>query len=949
MTRLRPALLALPLIVAPHAALAAEHGDSPERIQARAAWWHRQRALPASDLPPGALARAHDAFVDLARSTRDRHRHPGKPPSPPPPTWTLIGPAPLDTSQGLYETPNMSPGAGRASALAIDPNDPTTLYAGYAIGGVWKSTDGGATWTPLMDTAPTLAVGSIALDPSAPGTLYVGTGEPAPYIGYSGQGILKSTDGGKTFARIDGTTFDGLTVARLFLDGAEGTMYAAAFFGALGRGQSCNAAEDAKGQGLYRSTDGGKTWTLLKDGQIVDLEIDTTVTPRHILVSDYATGAYHSEDGGATFAPAMGLPTASDTPAATRIELALSPANPMIVYAGVGLESTGTVYVSQDGGQSFSPMAGAPDYCEEQCFYDNAVAADPTNAGTLYVGGALCGVWKTDDALDPNPVWVNVSLPNHDCGKSDGDWYSGYVHPDVHAITIDPMNPSRVFAANDGGLAESDDGGATWQQRNAGVATIQFYALCSAPDGTLYGGAQDQGFMTHQQAGLTWVGVVAADGGPCAVDPSDPMKILGSTEGASVLLTTTGFSTPPSYVFDADTSCQPLDPGCGDRVGFIAPLAGDPSTPGTYYVGTFRVWKTDDGGNGWKPMSDDVTAGKMTVDCSHVTTVELDDVLTTLVVAPSSPTTIYTGSQAGAIFATTDGGTTWTRMDKAPLPARWISGIAVDPIDPKTLFVSFSGFDAATPGRPGHVFRSTDGGNTWAPRDVGMDIPVDTLIAHPVAKDLLYAGTDFGALVSTDAGATWSVLGTGLPNAPVYALAYRPKPGALAAGTFGRSAWSITFGPGGLAAAPTDLAFTMTAGGAAPAAETVQITDTDTLGSVVPFTVKGDAPWLDVSPKSGTAAGAGAVTLHATVTAGQKAGTHTATLTLTPQGGTPVTIPVTLTVNAIPTTSQGGGCGCRAAGEADAPAWSAALAGAAIAALRRKARRGSKARGAGPC
>ena len=369
-------------------------------------------------------------------------------------------------------------------------------------------------------------------------------------------------------------------------------------------------------------------------------------------------------------------------------------------------------------------------------------------------------------------------------------------------------------------------------------------------------------------------------------------------------------------------------------MGFIAPLAGDPSTPGTYYVGTFRVWKSDDGGDGWKPLSDDLTTGKMSLPCPELTTDLLDDVLTTLTVAPSSPSTIYTGSQGGAIFATTDGGETWSRMDRPPLPARWVSGIAVDPVDPRTLVAAFSGFDAATPGAPGHVFRSTDGGKSWAPRDIGMDMPVDTLLAHPVAKDLYYAGTDFGVLVTTDAGKTWSVLGEGLPHSAVYALAYQPGPGALAAGTFGRSAWALAFGPGGLAAAPAELAFTMPAGGAAPAAQAVQVTDTDTLGSVVGFTVHGDAPWLDVGPSSAEVAGAVPVALQASVAAGQKAGKHTATITLTQEGGAVVTIPVTLTVEAA--TASHGGCGCRAAGEGDGPAWGAALLGAALALLRRR-------------
>jgi hypothetical protein len=209
------------------------------------------------------------------------------------------------------------------------------------------------------------------------------------------------------------------------------------------------------------------------------------------------------------------------------------------------------------------------------------------------------------------------------------------------------------------------------------------------------------------------------------------------------------------------------------------------------------------------------------------------------------------------------------------------------------------------------------------------------MIAHPVASGLLYAGTDSGVLVTTDAGATWSVLGQGLPTVAVYGLAYQPGPGALAAGTFGRSAWALPFGPGGLEAAPAALTFTMQAGGHAPPAQAVQVTDTDTLGSVVPFTVAGDASWLTVGPSSGQVAGAGALALKASVAAGQKVGAHTATITLTQKGGAVTTIPVTLTVEAAAST---GGCGCRAAGDGDGPAWSVVALGAAIALLRPRLR-----------
>jgi MYXO-CTERM domain-containing protein len=882
----------------------------------RHAWWHQQRAYPAADIPEGAHARARAAY----HAARHRPRSGAKL------TWKPIGPAPLDTTYGMYETPNMSPSAGRASAIAVDPTDSKIIYAGYAMGGVWKTIDGGKSWTPLMDLEPTLAVGAIALDPAAPGTLYVGTGEPAPYIGYAGQGIFKSTDGGATFAPLATMPFDGLVVSRLVLDGA--VLYASTMFGAEGRGVNCNSAYDAKGQGVYRSDDDGKTWTLLKAGKIVDLEVDVSVTPRRLLISDYATGAFLSEDGGATWIAPVGLPTAQSSPRGSRIELSFSAANPAIVYAGLGLGGQAAIFVSSDGGKTFAAMPGAPDYCQTQCYYDNAVLADPVDEKTLYVGGGLCGIWKTSDATSATPTWVNVSLPAASC-QGGAVWFDGYVHPDVHALAFDPKDHAVVFTASDGGIARSGDGGATWAQLNDGVGTLQIYALCGHPQDptVIYGGAQDSGILARGSESLTWRGIIAADGGPCAVDAADPKTVLASNEYAAVVRTQDAFASAPTYVFDATPGeCQSGEPGCGDRVSFIAPLVGDPGTPGTYYIGTHRLWKSAAGGtkDSWKAISPDLTAGKKSVKCPDAASFgAADDTLTAVAVAPSAPGILYTGSQTGRISASVDGGLTWTRVDKAPLPSRWVSSLAVDPRDGNIVYAGFSGFDASTPATPGHVFRSTDAGGTWEARGIGMDTPVDTLLAHPVASDLLYAGTDFGVLVTTDGGKSWAPLGEALPHVAVYSLLYQRAASALVAGTFGRSAWQLPLPPGSLTVTPAKLSFTIAAGKGAPPAQTIAVGDDDPRGSIVSFTASAAAPWAALDHAAGDAAGATPVALAVTITRGTlAAGEHDTSVTITPKvGGKAILVPVHLTIEAGAVVPEAKGCGCRVgAGQAGAPA-----------------------------
>lgn len=869
-----------------------EHEDNPEE---RFTWWHRQRALPATLIPIDAWTRARRPFRAPRRAPRGAA----------PITWQTLGPAPLDNA-GV--TPSMGPSAGRASVLTVDPTNPKTLYAGYAVGGAWKSTDGGATWTPILDLQPTLAVGAIAVDPTSPKILYIGTGEAAPYVGYSGQGILRSTDGGATFDKIGGAAFDDLSVGRIIIDPGAGALYASATFGARGRGQNCNVDYDAPGQGLYRSTDGGATWTLLRAGKIIDLEIDTSVTPRRILISDYTSGAFRSEDGGATFTAAGGLPTVQG--GARRIELSFSPKNPDIVYAGLGLSGASTVYISADFGKTFTQIPGAPDYCETQCYYDNAVAVDPADEKTVYLGGGICGVWKSADATSPQPTWVNVSLPNHDC-KGGQAWKTAFVHPDIHAVTFDPKTPGTVYFATDGGVARTADGGATFTQLNQGVGTLQVYSLCGDKDGSgvIHGGAQDNGVFTGGTSAFR--AVLSADGGPCAVDPTDPQRVMASAQYATLYFTKNTFATLPAQVFTTN-GCSPGQPGCGDRSTFIAPMVGDPTAPDTYYVGTHRVWKTDAAGaaGSWKALSGDLTAGEISVPCPDAKAFgKLDDALTALAVAPSDNRVIYTGSQAGWIFGSRDGGATWDRLDKAPLPGRWVTALTVDPRDARVVFASFSGFGDATPGAPGHVFRSADGGLTWALRDIPADTPVNTVLAHPTAADLVYAGTDAGVLFTTDGGVTWSPLGEGMPSVPVYSLLFQRAASALVAGTFGRSAWKLGLPAGAVLVTPDKLLYD--GRGAPPQAALVAAADPR--GGATRFSIAASAPWVSVDTAAGEVAGAAGAQVMVSVKADRLApGTHDAEITFTPEGGGEVVkVPVRLTLSAPSTKDPDKGCGCR--------------------------------------
>lgn len=907
--------------------------------QGAAAWWHRQRAYPAGHIP----ARAYEEAFARWQALRPAHMPRAKA------LWHLVGPAGLDTASGANApNPNWTEVAGRITAIGVDPSNTKILYAGAALGGVWKSIDGGAAWKPLTDAQPSLAVGSIAVDPTAPQTVWVGTGDGDPYSDSAGQGLLRSTDGGATWTRPAGAKFAGVSISRIVLDTKAGDVYVGVDFGGVGAGDTCtNTDATAAGQGLHRSSDGGKTWTLLLAGSIIDVEVDTTVSPRRVYAYDYGNGVHRSVDGGGSWLGTTGLPAKED-----RYELAIAPSMPSVVYAGGGVKGQGVLYVSTDFGATFAPVPGAPDYCTAQCYFDDAVAVAPDDPGTVYLGGASCSVWKVTGALGASPVSSAVSLPNGDCGAMNMNWPSGYVHSDAHVMAFDPSAPQTLYVGTDGGLARTKDGGGTWERLNTGVSTIELYAVCADPThaDVLFGGAQDNGPMMRTSSSLVWQGIATGDGTGCAIDPVDPKRVLVSIQYGTTFLSVDHFQQDFHVVFDTQQpNCQGLA-GCGDRASFVPPLLAHPSKKGTFYLGTYRLWRSTKGGidGSWKAISGDLTAGLHSAPCVPAGSGMEDDYLSAIGPSASDPAHIYAGSASGKLQVTVDDGKTWQSLGDGVLPQRYLTGIAVDPLDPKTVAVSYSGFAASTPGTPGHVFRSTDGGQTWKHGDLGMDLPVNQILAHPTLPGVLYAGMDLGVLASSDGGATWVPLGVGLPNAPVLSLSYRAGTTSLVAGTHGRSAWEIAFTPS-LVVSPATLSFPVTLGHA-PATEVLTVANGDAFGSVLPVTVAAGAPWLSVTPTSGQAGGAAAVTVTVSVdVTGKGVGTYDSavTVTATGPGAGSITVPVHVVVKkaAPPVTMMAaGGCGCMIRTAADEKATLGALAALALGAQARRRRRAPIAR-----
>lgn len=856
-----------------------------EDLGGRAEWWQDQRSEPDVAIPDGAMARAVRTWTAPAASGI---------------TWNLVGPAALDTTA---VKPNMSNASGRVTALVAHPSDPKILYQGTALGGVWKTVDGGATWKPMGDDQPSLSIGALAVDPTAPETLYVGTGEATSSgDSYAGRGLLKSTNGGTTFTPIGTTTFAGLSVSKIVVRGSA--LYVSAAYGVAGSNATCGTTDNSARWGLYRSTDGGTSFTQLFAGdEVVDFELDPGASPARALISRPEHGIDVLDLATKTTTRVTSLP---QDEVVTRIELARAPSNPSVLYAGVGLtEGKNALYRSTDGGAAWTLIPDSPNYCTDQCDYDNVVEVHPTDPSIVYFGGSKCAVWKMTGGMGAAPVFRAVSTTTGTCGA---DWTNDRVHSDLHAIVFHPTDPSTLYVGSDGGVAVTRNAGATFSRINADVATLQLYKVCAEQTNvTALGGAmQDNGIATHAagDASRVWQQQSTGDGTGCVMNLLDPNPsrrfLLGAVQNGTVYWA-------PDLVSAWTTVFDPTSddlPGHGERVLFVPPLTTRPGDPTDVLIGTHRVWRSRFGGKKgtWNAISGDVTLGEdVPRPCDGK---KRDDMLSAIAVAPGDANRIYTGSRLGVIQTTANGGMTWTNVTKAPLPGRHVGAIAVDANDPKIVTVAYSGFSSATPTLRGHVFRSHDAGATWARADSsidGFDVPFSDVVVHPGSSKILYAATDQDVLVTADEGASWSSLAHGLPNVPVVSLLFHAASKTIVAGTHGRSTWTAKL-EARAATSPPSLRFEQVVGGPAPAAQTLTVLDANAVGAALPFTVSPAtaAPWLHTTPSSGTLLGKETAPITVSVTtAGLAVGSHQSTVRIVHDGKN-LDVPVTIDVVTMP-------------------------------------------------
>ncbi len=758
------------------------------------------------------------------RAMRDASPHRGIP-------WQYLGPT------------NVS---GRATDVAVvDVGGARHLYAAYATSGVWKSEDHGKTWRAIFEHEASTSIGDIAVAPSNPNIVYVGTGEANIFrASMAGVGIYKSTDAGRTFTHMGLT--DTQTIGRIVVHPTNpDIVYVAA---------SGHEWTDNEMRGVFKTTDGGRTWNKIfyksaRTGAI-DLVMDPT-DPNVLYASMWQRirrkwsdprvepgydegGVVKSTDGGATWADAsQGLPAPQFR---GRIGLDISRSNPNVLYALVDNYEIGRgpqpgerdaygrpitngrikateVYRTDDKGRTWRQMSENNDYMIEHSgtygWVFGQIRVDPTNENTIYTMGI--GFHRSTDGGRTFAPVRGTSVSNVDGSNTGG------VHGDHHGLWIDPADPKKLYNANDGGFYHTLDGGETWVFA-VGAAGAQFYNVTldtTRPSSWAYGSIQDHGSRRgrvdlskgrDQIPAVAWEGAPGGEGSNHAIDPTNPNIVYShgfygnfSRTDLSVAAPARGrgrgagaAGAPPAPQGPQRvTNIQPPNPPDAElRAQWMAPIIVSPHDNRVIYAGYQYVYRSDNRGEGFQTISPDLTdnnAAQMLIRNSNAIPYQT---IVALAESPKKAGLLYVGSDDGRLHTTIDNGKEWTDLTNRLPVRRWISRLVPSQHAEGTVYVTQRGREDDD--FAAYIYKSTDFGKSFT--SIVNNIPagpVNVIREHPTNPNILFVGTDFGAYVSTNGGARWEVLGGNLPSTQVSDLQYHPQDHIIVISTYGRGMYAL--------------------------------------------------------------------------------------------------------------------------------------------------------------
>ncbi len=715
-------------------------------------------------------------------------------------SWTPIGPNPIVAGAARY--------SGRTIAIAVHPTNPDIVYVGTAQGGLYRSTNGGTTWTPLMDGAQSLAIGSIAIAPSNPEIVYVGTGEQSfSSDSFFGVGVYRINNASTTadisgpFNR-DGSNADvmtGRSVAEICVHPTDpNTIFVATASGVGGIGGAANSTLPSRG--VFRSTNaGGATPTFTRltglagnlNASIRDIIIDPQ-NPNVLLAAVVAAattgGVYRSADALAaspTFSQVIQYATGTSTSELTAEFAAVRPtgSSDATFYTATG-NGGGRILRSTNGGVTWTQQI-ANNFCSPQCFYNIAIDVDPTNADRVYLGGA--------------PALVAAFSANGGTSFTEGG--SG-VHVDTHVLAVAPSNPTIVYLGTDGGIYKSTTSGTSYTHLNtAQFYATQFMGISVHPTDANFtiGGTQDNGTNYLDPAASGWVRVDGGDGGYTVIDQNAAdttnvrMYHTYYNQINSVVGYATRANTSASWSFRGCNGTTPANGiNCADTsVLFYAPLERGPGNPNTIYYGTDRIYRSADNGTTHTVVSQAPISSGVAVSAIGV--------------SPQNDNVRIVGLRTGGLWGTTTGSSTLVDLDPSnQVTDGFIARAVIDPSNSNTAYVTVANFGVA------NVFKTTNlnaSPPTWTNISGTIpQVPVSAFVVHPTNSNLLYAGTDIGVYVSTNAGASWAPFGTGLPRVAVFGMAITgANPRKLRIATHGKGMYEILADPAAGAKAAFDF------------------------------------------------------------------------------------------------------------------------------------------------
>ncbi len=677
--------------------------------------------------------------------------------------------------------------SGRVGDIAVDLGRPATWYVAAASGGVWKTVNGGTTWTPIFDKEGSFSIGCVTLDPRNANTVWVGTGENNSQrsVAY-GDGVYRSLDGGKNWENLGLKASE--HIAKILVDPRSSQVVFVAAQGPLWK--------EGGDRGLYKSTDGGKSWKAVLTVDAHTGVTDVVMDPRNpdvLIAATYqrrrhvwgmldggpGSGIHKSTDGGLTWTPLKeGLPKEH----LGRIGLAIPLGEPDTVYATIeAANKAGGFFRSLDGGQTWErrseQVSGAAQYYQE-------LFCDPNDPKRVY-------------SMD---TWMQVT---EDGGKTWRKVGEAFKHVDNHALWIDPAQTDHLVSGCDGGVYESRDRGATWEFK-ANLPIIQYYRVAvdnAQPFYNIYGGTQDNYSMggpsrtrnLHGSTGFDWYVTQGGDGFYSQVDPDDPNTVYSESQygGLARFDRRTGEGV--------DIQPKPAPGGEPLKWNWDSPLMISPHHGQRLYFAAQELFRSDDRGNSWTAVSPDLTRK---IDRSRLKI--MDKVWSVDAVARNMSTSffgnivafhespkieglLYVGTDDGLIQISEDGGKAWRKVDRFPgVPdLAYVSCLQASPHQADTVYAAFDNHKTGD-FRP-LLLRSRDRGRSWA--SISGNLPergsVYTLREDPAREGLLYCGTEFGLFFSLDAGKVWSKFKE-LPTIAIKDLAIQAREGDLVAGTFGR-------------------------------------------------------------------------------------------------------------------------------------------------------------------